>query len=197
MNTNIVYILTNESMPNYVKIGYTQDSLESRMKSLCSTGVPLPFECHYACTVKNASETEKWIHRVFADRRVAKKEFFLIDPECAVTALKVFEVTQITPSSNKFATKEELKEIENIKAKRSKFDFKENNIPIGSILEFSRNKEITCTVLANNKIDLNGKISSLSLSARELLGYKYGVAGTLYWMYDGETLDSIRKNKEN
>ncbi|EKD33224.1 MAG: hypothetical protein ACD_76C00068G0021 [uncultured bacterium] len=49
----IIYILINEAMPGYVKIGRTTN-LEQRIRSLDTTSVPLPFECFYACTVKDA-----------------------------------------------------------------------------------------------------------------------------------------------
>ena len=52
--SEIVYILTNEAMPGYVKIGMTNNSLLERMKQLDRTNIPLPFECYYACEVENA-----------------------------------------------------------------------------------------------------------------------------------------------
>ena len=52
--SKIVYILTNQSMPDTIKIGITDD-LESRMKQLDNTSTPLPFECYYAVEVEDAS----------------------------------------------------------------------------------------------------------------------------------------------
>ena len=52
--SEIVYILTNEAMPDMVKIGITSTTVEERMKSLQSTGVPLPFTCYYAAEVEDA-----------------------------------------------------------------------------------------------------------------------------------------------
>ncbi len=47
--SEIVYVLTNPTMPGLIKIGRTTN-LEQRVKSLSSdTGVPLPFEVFYAC----------------------------------------------------------------------------------------------------------------------------------------------------
>jgi hypothetical protein len=43
---------------------------------------------------------------------------------------------------------------------------------------------------------LDGKVTSLSASAQKILGYDYGVAGTDYWMYEGETLDERRTRLE-
>jgi len=65
----IVYILINEAMPNYVKIGRTTN-LEQRIRSLDNTSTPLPFECFFACTVNDAAFVEKQLHDAFLDNRV-------------------------------------------------------------------------------------------------------------------------------
>ena len=42
-NYGIVYVLRNSAMPDLVKIGMTnRDSVETRLKELYSTGVPVP-----------------------------------------------------------------------------------------------------------------------------------------------------------
>lgn len=52
-NYGIVYVLINPVMPGMVKIGMTTwDNIEERMKELYGTGVPVSFECKYACKVK-------------------------------------------------------------------------------------------------------------------------------------------------
>lgn len=45
-----VYVLTNPAMPEYVKVGRT-NNIERRIKDLSKdTSVPLPFECYaYLC----------------------------------------------------------------------------------------------------------------------------------------------------
>ena len=43
---------------------------------------------------------------------------------------------------------------------------------------------------------MDEKLTSLSSAATELLGYKHGVQGPAYWMYEGETLDERRKRLE-
>ena len=57
--SKIVYILTNQSMPDTIKIGIT-DNLERRMRELDKTATPLPFECYYAVEItdKSSSVTE-------------------------------------------------------------------------------------------------------------------------------------------
>jgi hypothetical protein len=41
MSEGIIYILINEGMPGYTKVGKTSTSVEQRMKELDTTGVPL------------------------------------------------------------------------------------------------------------------------------------------------------------
>ena len=54
----IVYILTNECMPDTIKIGITEN-LEQRIRQLDNSSVALPFECYYAVEVEDASIIEK------------------------------------------------------------------------------------------------------------------------------------------
>ena len=73
-------------------------------------------------------------------------------------------------------------------------------IPVGAELYFSRDENIKAKVIdmhVANSIELNGKKTSLSHSAQKILGYQYGVAGTDYWMYDGETLDERRRRMDS
>ncbi|TSC84445.1 MAG: hypothetical protein G01um101417_251 [Parcubacteria group bacterium Gr01-1014_17] len=112
-------------------------------------------------------------------------------------ALKKIEIKDVTPKSLQDSltnsTEEEKKEVVEKKKIRSKFDFKKYSIPVGSEIIYSRDPSIKAGVLSNNKIKLNGKETSLSKSAQELLGYKQSVAGTLYWIYQDESLDGRRR----
>lgn len=47
----IVYILINESMPEYIKIGFTHGDVKERMKQLDRTGIPLIFGIYYTAFV--------------------------------------------------------------------------------------------------------------------------------------------------
>ena len=66
MEYGIVYLLTNPVMPGLVKIGMTtQKEIDQRMKELYTTGVPVPFECKFACKVKKSDclKIEKALHK--------------------------------------------------------------------------------------------------------------------------------------
>jgi len=90
---------------------------------------------YYAGEVKNSQTDEQWLHSIFADRRVRdQREFFKIDPERVVVALKRVEIRDVTPKSLQASipnsTEEEKKEVEEKKKVRSKFDFKKYDIPL-------------------------------------------------------------------
>lgn len=197
----IIYILTNEAMPGYVKIGKTSNNLEQRIRELsASTSVPLPFTVFYACTVKNAQFVEHQLHDAFDDNRVnPKREFFRVAPERVVAALKLAEIENVTPKRDIVETKEDQEALDAARKIRSRFNFEMVKIPVGAELYFSRDEGIKAKVIDThtaNSIEFNGKKTSLSRSAQKILGYDYGVAGTDYWMYEGETLDERRRRLE-
>ena len=96
----IVYVLTNPAMPGLVKIGMTsRNNIDERMKELYGTGVPVPFECKYACKVKSSDceKIEKALHTAFAPDRInANREFFKIKPEQAMAILELFNREDVT-----------------------------------------------------------------------------------------------------
>lgn len=198
----IIYILTNEAMPGYVKIGKTTNNLEQHVKELsASTSIPLPFTVFYACIVKNANFVEHQLHDAFDDNRVnPKREFFRVAPERVVAALKLAEIEDITPKKDLIETEEDREAHEEALERRGRFNFELARIPLDAEIYFSRDENKKAKVIdlhSAKSIEYNGEITSLSTSAQEILGVAYGVAGTDYWMYDGETLDERRRRIEN
>src|SRR5262249_18080395 len=81
---NVVYILTNPAMPGLVKIGRTSDGVgvETRLRQLDTTCLPLPFECFYAVEVEDAQKVERALHDAFDDHRIrSNREFFRLSPD--------------------------------------------------------------------------------------------------------------------
>src|SRR3989344_707833 len=195
----IIYILTNEAMPGYVKIGKTSTSFEQRIKELsASTSIPLPFTCFYACTVKDSAFVEHQLHDAFDNNRVnPRREFFQIAPERVVSALKLAEIENITTKKDIVENKEDQKALNEVRERRPPFRFDMVGIPAGAEIVFSRDENVKAKVVDNRFIELNGEMTRLSISAQKLLGYDYGVSGTDYWMYDGETLDERRQRIES
>ncbi|MGH1379265.1 MAG: GIY-YIG nuclease family protein [Alphaproteobacteria bacterium] len=197
---DIVYILMNESMSGYIKIGRTVN-LEQRIRSLDNTSTPLPFECFYAARVKDACFVEKQLHDAFADSRVrSNREFFEIAAERVVSALRLAAIEDVTPKQGYVENVEDQVAIDKAKHRRGAFNFAMVDIPVGSILTFSRDPSITCTVLDKKNVDFNGENTSLSSSALSILhhmGYNWKtVAGTDYWQFEEVSLSERRNRME-
>ena len=196
----IIYILINEAMPGYVKIGFTNNDLEGRIRSLDTTGVPLPFECYYAAKVKNAKEVEKLLHDAFLDHRVrSNREFFEVSPERVVSAVKLAEVENVTPGRDFVETDEDQKALDQARERRAVFNFKMVDIPIGAEISFIDDENIKAKVVklsGQKTIEFNGELTSPSAAAQKIRGYPYQIQGTVYWMYEGETLDERRRRIE-
>ena len=198
--SNIVYLLTNPSMPNIVKIGFTKN-LKNRMRSLYSSSVPVPFECYFACTVKDMNFVEKQLHDGFDDFRVnPKREFFRIDPERVVSILKMVMIDDITPMEDVVEDEIDQRSLYNEKLIRGRFNFDMINVQIGSLLTFVKDPTITAIVVDQNKIKFEDQIHSLSSATLKVvhrMGYTWKqVSGPTYWMYEGETLTEMRSRME-
>ena len=198
--SNIVYVLTNPSIPDIVKIGMTTD-LTTRMRSLYNSSVPVPFECYFACTVKDMSFVEKQLHDGFDDFRVnPKREFFRIDPERVVSILKMVMIEDVTPKEDIVEDEIDQRSLDKEKKVRGRFNFDMIGVPVGSILTFVKDPTITSTVVDKHKIKFEDEIHSLSSSTLKIvhrMGYTWKqVSGPTYWMYEGETLTERRSRIE-
>lgn len=200
----IVYILTNECMPKTIKIG-TTENLEQRMKTLDNTSVALPFECFYAVEVPDASEIEKRMHQGLDDCRIRNnREFFNTNPERAKSFLGIAEVMggkNVTPSEAIVETSQDLEALRKAK-RRQDFKFQMLGIEKGTVLEFKRDRTITCEAFDDsNKVMFRGEVKTLSNSAHIVLqemGFDWGGAnGTLWWCLGGKTLNDLRSESES
>ena len=193
----IIYILINEAMPGYVKIGQTTN-LEQRIRSLDTTSVPLPFECFYACSVENANFAERQLHDAFMDQRVrSSREFFEVSPERVVSALKLAEIKNVTPGNDFVESQEDQQALNQARKRRSVFNFEMVDIPVGAEISYVNDESRKAVVVDKKLIKIDDEVTSLSASAQKLLGYQYQVQGTVYWMYEGETLDERRRRMES
>ena len=201
--SKIVYILTNQSMPDTIKIGIT-DNLERRMKELDNTSTPLPFECYYAVEVQDAKVIEKKIHEGLDDKRVRQnREFFNTSPEQAKAILEIAEVMggkNVTPTDDVVETPQDKQALDNARKRRGRIDyFGILGIAKGTTLTFSKDEKITCEVADDGKVIFRGKETSLSGSALLItneMGYDWGqVQGSGYWCYQGKTLRDLISEK--
>lgn len=203
--SKIVHILTNQSMPDTIKIGIT-DNLERRIRELDNTSTPLPFECYYAVEVENASDIEKKIHDGLDDKRVRNnREFFNTTPEQAKSILEIAEVMggkNVTPKEDIVETAQDKQALENARKRIGRYDyFGILGISVGTTLTFSKDNTITCEVVDDRKVKFRNNVTSLSASALIVvneMGYKWDkINGASYWCYKGKTLVDLRFEKES
>jgi hypothetical protein len=88
MGAGYIYILTNPSMPDLIKIGLTYRRVEERLLELSgATGVPTRFAVEYYCLTSDVEEVEREIHNRYSSARRPSREFFAVPlAEAIVTA---------------------------------------------------------------------------------------------------------------
>ena len=78
-----VYIMSNPTMPSFLKIGYTRKNPDERAKQISnSTGVALPYKVEWAFHCYNGFELEQECHHKLERYRVSNnREFFQMSLE--------------------------------------------------------------------------------------------------------------------
>jgi len=187
-----VYILTNEAMPGIIKIGWTDNAVEQRMKELDKTGTPLPFTCFYAKRVDDPRFVESKLHEAFDEFRIREnREFFRMSADQAKAALEIASGEDVTPQGDVVETESDKVALDR-ERKRTRFNFAQIGIEPGEILEFKKDPSITAKVVENDQIEFRGNVTSLSPAALIIvheMGYKWTkIAGPQFWTYKGKTL---------
>ena len=206
LDMSYVYILINEAMPGLVKIGRTTTSVKQRISELNQpAGIPLPFTCYYAARVEDCIKVEKKLHEAFGDHRVRdRREFFRLSPHRAQAALELAALEDVTPREEIIDEYPEDAAMGLIRETKRRVlpTFSQYQIPIGSLLQLTKNSEITAVVDGERTVLFNGEsvaLSAAALSALKSMGYDWKSAhGAAYWEFDGETIwDRGERLREN
>jgi len=176
----VVYVLLNDAFDGYVKIGKTR-YLDQRLRSLDNTSLPLPFWCVYAIEVPNDDEVERLLHQAFADLRIRRsREFFDIDPQRVISAMKLTGGRDVTPKDDIAADEDGLRAIEKTACRpRKVFSLFDAGLKAGDIVCYANNNTIEAEVVDGKTIRFEGAVTSLSASAVTLLnrdGYRWRTA---------------------
>ena len=213
-----IYIMTNPSFKEYVKIGYAKD-IKQRLHTLNSNPA-VPFAFHVYATYEVDSElSDTKLHSILdklnpglrsteeinGKKRV--REFYKMTPEDAFDILAaIAEINGFkhrlkrakdTPEEKK--TKEIAIEINEAHQERlAPFVFSVCNIAIGDQIEFSctgnENDGTICTVVDDKHVAYQDETWSLTALAQFFTGKK-PLAGPRYFKYKGEWLNDIRNRK--
>ena len=210
----VIYILTNPSFPEYVKIGYAKD-IEQRLLQLNrSETIPFAFRVYATYDVVTPLSDlilHDLIDGLNPDLRAIEtfngkkrtREFYEMTPEYAYNILSSIAKLSGTESRLK-RIKPEGHEVEDIKMaeeaekayRRGPFTFSSVGINPGEIISFVPDLSITATVVDDKHIRIGETVTSLSGAAKSIL-HKNALSGPKYWSYKGRILDDIRTEKEN
>lgn len=212
----VIYILTNPSFPEYVKIGYAtnvQERLRSLNRSEC---IPFAFRV-YATYEVPVRLGDKVLHSLIDrlnpglraietfDGKTRTKEFYALAPEDAYALLESIatisgtkdKLKRFTPEGHEITDEQVAAEVRaEVEERRTPFSFQKCGIEAGSKIVLDGHEDVTATVKDDRQIECQGEIGSLSGLARKLLGTSYPLQGPKYWIYNGKTLDKIREEKE-
>lgn len=218
--SGVIYILTNPSFEQYVKIGYADD-VDKRLKQLNrSECIPYAFR-KYATYEVEARLSDLKLHAMIdrinpnlrtidnVDGKQRVREFYAMSPETAYSILEtIAELSGRTDKLHLFDMTQEEEEqqelaqeiVEEHVERMSPFAFSKCGIPVGAtITYFNRgnvNSGTECTVVDDKTVEYQGRRLSLSALATELTGSKWGVAGPRYFKYNGEWLNDLRAKAE-
>ncbi|MCY3557034.1 MAG: GIY-YIG nuclease family protein [Chloroflexi bacterium] len=191
----IVYVLSNPSMPNLLKIGKTtQADPQVRIDQLYTSGVPVPFVCEIAVQVKDEVAVERALHLAFSSQRVnPSREFFELETEQVRVILDLVSTKDVTPAVNelnKDVDEESRRAGRRLKSRRPNLNFVEMRIPIGSELHLAKGGTIA-VVESERSVRLGDEVMSLTRATRQALGVDYSVTPGLHWLVNGRLLGDI------
>ena len=210
----VIYILTNPSFPDYVKIGYAHN-IERRLRQLNrSETIPFAFRV-YAVYRVESELTDKELHKLIDklnpdlrtienfDGRERVKEFYAMSAEDAYGLLECIakisgteeRLQRLTPEGHEILDEQIANEVREV-ARRGPFRFSECNIPVGSEIAFIEDVSIKAVVVDDRRIEFDGETTSVSALAQKLKGFEHPVQGTLWFTYQGEKLTDIRDRVE-
>jgi hypothetical protein len=212
-----IYILTNPSFPEYVKIGYAKN-VNQRLKQLNrSASVPYAFRA-YAVYEVTHKLTDKKLHMLIDtldpdlrtietfDGKKRTKEFYEMIKEKAYLILQaIAEISGtedrlhlVNPTATEIQDEEKAKEAKK-ESKRAPFRFSLVNIKPGEKVVYIDDPSITPEVVDDRHIEWKGKTTSLSALAQELRslkGINSPVQGLACFSYNGEIFDDLRTRLE-
>lgn len=212
----VIYILTNPSFPEYVKIGYADD-IERRLRQLNrSETIPYAFRVYAVYEVDNRL-TDKKLHDLIDtlnpdlraidsfDGKKRVKEFYAMSAEDAFSILgAIAEISgtrqrlkRLTPEGHEVVDEQVAEEVRQ-EARRPRFKFSMIGLTAGDKVYFTEDESIVATVVDDAHIEYGGEVTSLSRLAQELKGFDHPVQGTLWFAAEagGRNLNELRAHAE-
>ncbi len=215
----VIYILTNPSFPNYVKIGYADD-INKRLKELNrSECIPFAFRL-YAYYEVPKRLTDMKLHQMidklnpnlrsiekFNDK-TRKREFYNMSPVDAYSILETIaqingleeHLVLVEPSAKQLKDEEEAEEIrtKRTQTKLPKLDWmiEQNLIKIGDKICVISHPNEVATIIDDNHVEYNGELMSANVFGCKVTGWKsIQIYSTMRLIDSKKTLGELREEK--
>lgn len=222
MAKGYIYIFTNPSFPQYVKIGYSDNVQERLDTANSSSWTPKAFRL-YGTYATDRKDGDKILHSLIElldnelrvvdsiKGQIRKREFFEMTPADAWSILEKLAIisgtTDCLKKNEKWTNEEMMEDADTSEGSSSKkfskrFDFAYCGIPVGSELTFKYDSTVKAKVRADFDIDYLGQQYSLSKLGRKLMGERTGnvwnhCQGPAYFCYNGKLLIDIKAEKDS
>lgn len=216
-----IYILTNPSFEEYVKIGYADDVKERLRQLNRSECIPFAFRVFATYEVDSRLSDLK-IHSIIDklnpnlrsidtfEGKERKREFYAMTPEDAYSILEAIaeingrkdKLKLIAPTEEEKNEKQIATDVKEENVDRlTPFNFNIVNIKPGETIVFTNSANpyngTECVVVNDKQVEYNGEKWTISALATKFTKSKWGVAGPRYFKYKGEWLNDIRKRLEH
>lgn len=190
-----IYILTNPSFPEFIKIGYATN-VERRIKELNrSECIPFAFRI-YATYEVNTKLSDKEVHKIIDnlnpnlrsienhEGKERKREFYALAPEIALGMLESMARIHGVKDNVKIyelSTEEQMQETVAIQEREKRRVIKKpvlqhlikwNIVTVGTRLSIKNHPTITATLLSEKEVEFNGVNMSCMNWAKDVLGFK-------------------------
>lgn len=219
MKKGVIYILTNPSFKDWVKIGYA-DNVEERVNQLNRTEcTPFAFRI-YATYEVSSRLMDKKMHTIIDklnrnlrsvdeyNGRRREREFFAISPEDAYAIFEAmaeihgcperlvkWEVTPDCRKDEEIAEDVAEESAYRRQARCANFTFDHWQLPVGAVLEYCEDPSIFCTIVDNRHLSYNGEVMYMTPFAKKVSGKNYITNGpgwvSRHFKYNGELLIDI------
>lgn len=220
MSKGVIYILTNPSFPEYVKIGYADD-INARLRQLNrSECIPFSFRVYATYEVDERLKDLR-VHEMIdhinpnlrsietVDGKKRVREFYIMSPDDAYLIFKtIAEISGQMDRLHLYEMNEEQREAEETaqeveeesRERMTPFSFDIVGIKPGEKIVFScrgnSHSGEEFEVCDSKSILVDGKPCSLTAVAKELTCSKHAIAGPRYFKYNGKWLNEIRAEVE-
>ena len=213
----VIYILTNPSFPDYVKIGYADD-VNKRLKELNrSECIPFAFRL-YAYYEVPRRLTDMKLHQMIDklnpnlrsieefDGKTRKREFYNMTPADAYSILETIaqingledHLVLVEPSAKQLKDEEEAEEIRTKRTSLPKLDWmvELDLVNIGDKICVISHPEEIATIVDGKHVEYKGETISLNAYGCKVTGWKTIQSYAFMRKVDGKkTLSELREEK--